>query len=71
MSTFMEGEKCYQNSQETGTHVPQLKGGSHLEAEEVIDYSSRLHHQPLFRALILLHHRVPTQGLAAQPKAGF
>lgn len=51
--------------------MPQLKGGSHLEAEEVIDYSSRPHRQPLFCALILLHHRVPTQGLAAQAKAGF
>lgn len=71
MSTFVEGEKYYQNSQETGTRVLQLKCGSHLEAEEVTDYSSRLHRQPLFCALVLLHHHVPTQGLAAQPKAGF
>lgn len=71
MSTFVEGEKCYQNSQETGTRVPRLKGGSLFEAEEVTDYSSRLHRQPLFCALIRLHHCVPTQGLAAQPRLRF
>lgn len=65
VSTFLEGEKHYQNSQEGGTYVSELKvGGPTLRQRRSLTVALGHHRLPLCCALVHLHHLVPTQGLA-------